>query len=83
MPGTIVPTKPTALAANGRFPLPLPLGTRLLIEATLPELGIEPGALDLPLELAERPLEILALLHDYFQGNHRPSGWVEKHTWRI
>lgn len=70
--GTIVPTVPPALTPNGGFLLPLPLGAGLLIEAPLPQLGIESGTLNLPLELPEGPLEVLPLLHDHFQSNHRP-----------
>ncbi len=68
-----------ALPTYGSLTLTLALGARLLVEPALPELGIEPGPLDLTLEATERPLEALVFLDRYFQGDHRP-GLVEQTT---
>ena len=61
-----------ALAANRGFPLPLALRAGLLVKASLPELGVEAGALHLPLETPERTLEALVVLDDYFQSRLAP-----------
>jgi hypothetical protein len=57
----------STLAADSGFALPLPLGARLLVVATLTQLGVESGALHLPLEAAERSIETLVVLDDDFQ----------------
>lgn len=72
----VVAALPTTFAANRRFPLPLPLCARLLVEAPLAKLGVKAGALNLPLELTQGPLEVFALLHDHFQSNHHP--WANR-----
>ena len=59
----------TALAADRCFFLPLPLGAGLLVVTTLAQLGVQSGALHLPLEAAERAIETLVVLDDDFQGN--------------
>lgn len=67
-----LPTLPTPLATDRRFLLPLPLGTGLLVEATLAQLGIETRALHLSLEAAQRAVETLIVLNDDFQDDYRP-----------
>jgi len=52
--------------------LALPLGAGLFIEPTLPELGVQAGPLDFPLEPAEGPIEALVILDDDFQTDHAP-----------
>jgi hypothetical protein len=64
-----------SLPADGGFPLPLPLGAGLLVVPPLAELGIQAGALHLPLEAAERPVETLVVLNDDFQATDLP--WFE------
>src|SRR5690606_26812888 len=66
-PGTDAAPLPPALAPDRGLALALPLRARLLVEAALPELGVEAGALHLPLEAAQRPLETLVVLYRYFQ----------------
>jgi len=66
-PRAHVPPLAPALPANRGFALSLLLGAGLLVEAALPELGVEPRSLNLPLELPESSLEALAVLHDDFQ----------------
>ena len=61
---TLAPT----LSANRRLALPLLLGAGLLVEAALPELGIESGTLHLALEPAQGAVETLVVLNDDFQA---------------
>ena len=46
---------------------PLALRAGLLVEAALPQLGVESRPLDLALEAAQGPLEAFVLLNDDFQ----------------
>ncbi len=72
-PSRHISTLTTTLATNGGFALPLTLGARLLIEATLPKLRIQTRPLDLPLEAAQRAIKTLVISDDYFQDYHSPS----------
>jgi hypothetical protein len=63
---------PPPLSTDGGFFLPLALGAGLLIETTLPELRVEAGALDLPLEPAKSPVEAFVILDNHFQTDHTP-----------
>jgi len=58
------------LTANRGLLLPLPLRARLLVEATLAELGIEAGPLHLSLETAQGSLEAFVFLDLDFQEDH-------------
>jgi len=69
--GPRTPLTPT-FPPNRGFPLPLPLGTGLLIEPTLPKLGIEAGSLNFSLEPAECPVEAFVVLDENFQTDHAP-----------
>jgi uncharacterized membrane protein len=62
-----------AFATNSRFTLPLSLGARLLVVTTLAQLGIETRTLHLSFETAQRTVEALVILDDYFQDDHAPS----------
>ena len=57
----------------GGLAVTLALGARLLVEPALPELGVETGTLDLPLEATQRALEAFVVLNRNFQLNHRPG----------
>lgn len=61
------PALPPPLPADGCFSLPLALRAWLLVEAALPQLGIESRPLNFAFEAAEGPLEALVLLNDDFQ----------------
>jgi hypothetical protein len=71
------PHRLTALAApfptDRRFALSLALRAGLLVIAALAKLGVETGALDLPLEPAEGPLQVLSFVYEYFQRDHTPQ----------
>ena len=64
---------PPPLPTNGSLSLALSLGAGLLVETTLPQLGVETGTLDLALEPAQCPLEALIVMYDDFQSDHAPS----------
>lgn len=66
-------TLTTTLSTNRRFPLPLALGTGLLVVPPLAELGIETGPLHFPLEPAQGAVEALIVLNDDFQEDHLPT----------
>ena len=63
----LAPALTTSLTANCRLTLSLPLGTRLFVEAALPEFGVETRPLHLTLETAKGPLEAFVVLNGYFQ----------------
>lgn len=71
-----LPTLPAPLTTDGGFPLPLALGTGLLVVPALAQFGIETGALHLPLEAAQRAVETLVVLNDDFQDDHAPDWMV-------
>ena len=73
-------TLTSPLPTNGGLALTLALGARLLVEPTLPELGVETGPLDLPLEATKRSLEAFVVLNRNYQLDHRPgvSGTIAK-----
>ena len=77
----LAPALTTAFTSNGRLALPLPLGARLLVEATLPEFRIEPRPLHLTLESAECPLETFVVLNRYFQRTTTPLLYDRFHKW--
>jgi len=59
------------------------LSARLLVEATLPELGVEAGTLHLALKLAEGALEVLAFVDNHFQGIMLlTGGWEPIAPWK-
>jgi hypothetical protein len=66
------PTLPPPFPTDSGLFLPLALGAGLLIETTLPELRVEAGALDLPLEPAKSPVEAFVILNNHFQTDHTP-----------
>ena len=68
---------PAPLPPDRRLALPLSLGTGLLVEATLPKLGVETGPLDLSLETAKGPIEALVVLDDNFQTDHAPFRGID------
>ena len=74
---------PAAFATDGRFLLPLPLSAGLLVEAALPELGVEAGPLDFPLEPAESPVEAFIVLDDDFQADHAPLKVVQSKNCKL
>ena len=84
------PPLPPPLAADGRLPPSLPLRARLLVEAALPQFGVQARALHLALEPAKGPLEALVFLDDDFQfGPPRRLGTLQcadspllRHPWR-
>jgi hypothetical protein len=80
--GPLTPLAPP-FPPDGCFPLPLPLGTGLLIETPLPELRIEPGPLDLPLEPAQGPVEAFVVLDKNFQTNHTPFGVFQNEHFKV
>ncbi len=61
-------TLPASLTPDGRFPLPLTLGARLLVEPALTQLRVQSRALDLALESTQGAVEAFVLLDDYFQN---------------
>jgi len=67
---------------NRSFPLTLPLGAGLLVEAPLPELGVEAGPLNLPLETAQRPIEAFVVLDENFQTDHAPFSVIKTSSLR-
>jgi len=74
--GPLPPLSPP-LPPDRSFPLPLPLGAGLLVEPALPELRVEPGPLDLPLEPAKCPVEAFVVLDENFQTDHAPFNGFE------
>ena len=68
-PAALTPPLPT----DGSFTLPFLLGAGLFVKTAFAELGIETGALDLPLEAAQRPLEALVVLNCHFRKDLTPS----------
>lgn len=67
--GALATLTPT-LATDRGLTLPLTLGARLFIVATLAQLRIEARALNLPLEAAKSAVEALVVLYDDFQDDH-------------
>ena len=65
-----LPALTPTLATNRGLTLPLPLGARLLVVATLTKLRIEARALHFPLEAAQSAVEALVVLYDDFQDDH-------------
>jgi hypothetical protein len=57
---------------DGRLFLSFSLSAGLLIEPSLPELGVEAGALDFSLEPTKSPVEAFIVLYDHFQTDHTP-----------
>lgn len=60
------------LPPNCCFAFPFALCGRLLVEPALPKLGIEPRALNLPLEAAQSAIEAFVVLNRNFHRYHTP-----------
>lgn len=68
----LAPALTPPLATDGCFTLPLALCGWLLVEPALPQFGVEPGALNLPLEAAQCAIEAFVVLNGNFHRYHTP-----------